>query len=141
MSISSGNPVLDVTANVSDSSISRYRIVQGDGTNTTTSLMVVKAATAETTKPLGITVEATTAANSQCGVRVYGVALLEVDGSGTALDIGDSVCATTGGVGVISTTPDAAQQWAIGYALAPSAASGDIIPVLIDRHLIVKGTA
>lgn len=143
MSVSSGVPIAggDITVKISDASIVKGTIVQGDTTDTTNTDLVCKAATAETTKPLGVTLEATTAADADCAIRVYGVALVKVNGSTSAIDIGDSICATTAGVGVISTTPDAAQQWAIGYALAPSAASGDYIPVLIDRHLIVKGTA
>lgn len=141
MSLSTGRSVLDVTGKISDASISAARIVQGDTTNTTNTDAVFAAATAETTKPLGVTLEPTTAANQDCLIRMLGIAEVEVDGSGTAIDIGTSICATTGGVGVSSSTPDAAQQWAIGYALAPSAASGDIINVLISPHLIVKGTA
>jgi hypothetical protein len=79
--------------------------------------------------------------HENCTIRVFGTSLVEVDGSGTAIDINTSICATTAGVGISSSTPDAAQQWALGFALAPSAASGDTIPVLINRHLVVKGAA
>jgi len=141
MSVSVGYPGIDITVTISDSSISAYRILQGDTTDTTNVLVVMKAATAETTKPLAVTQEATTAADAQCVVRISGVAEVEVNGSGTAIDIGTSICASTGGVGVSSSTPDNAQQWAIGYALEPSAASGDVIKVLVAPHLIVKGAS
>lgn len=87
MSVSSGNQGPDITAKISDSSIAVGRIVQGDTTNTTNTDMVMKAATAETTKPLGITLEAGAAANDEVAVRTSGIALCDVDGSGTALDI------------------------------------------------------
>ena len=142
MSVSSGVPIAggDITVKISDASISKFRIVYGDTTDTTNTDLVCLAATAETTKPLGVTLEATTAADADCAIRTNGIALVEVNGT-SAIDIGDSICSTAAGVGVIASTADAAEQWAIGIALAPSAASGDIIPVLIDRHLIVKGTA
>jgi hypothetical protein len=144
MSFSNGWTGADITALCTDATgITTAKLVYQDTTNSTHAQLAVLAATGETTKPLGITVSGTSSAadNLPCVVRINGIALLTVDGSGTAIDNGDSICATTAGVGVIATTPDAAQQWAIGYAMAPSAASGDIIPVLIDRHLIVKGTA
>jgi hypothetical protein len=143
MSVSSGNWGPDITAICTDNSgITKGRIVQQDTTNSTNTSLQVLAATGETTKPMGITVEDSVAAdNSPVAIRIYGIAMCEVNGSGTAIENGDSICATSAGVGVVSTTPDATAQWAIGYALDPSAASGDFIRVLIDRHLIVKGTA
>ena len=140
MSVSSGNQSGDITVKISDASISAYRIVYGDTTDTTNTDMVMLAATGETTKPLGVTLEATTAADQNCAVRVSGIAKIEVNGT-SAIDIGDSICASTAGVGVISSTADNVAQWAIGFALAPSAASGDVIEVLIDRHMIVKGAS
>jgi hypothetical protein len=141
MSASNEYPVLQIGAVVSDSSISKFRIVQGDTTNTTNTTMVVAAATGETTLPVGVTYEATAAANRRCGITMGGIANVEVNGSGTAIDIGTRIVATSGGVGVANSTPDATDQYAIGIALAPSSASGDIIPVLIAPHLIVKGAS
>jgi hypothetical protein len=63
MSISNGNISADIGVRISDSSISKYRIVQGDTTDTTNALAVVKASTAETTYPIGVTQTATTAAD------------------------------------------------------------------------------
>jgi hypothetical protein len=139
MSVSNGNISADIGVRISDSSISKYRIVTGDTTDTTVALCVMKANTGETTQSLGVTQTATTAADENATVRVYGISLVEM-GSDT-VDINSSVTAEAGGKGAVSTTPDAAQQWAIGFALAPSAADGNIIPVLISPHLIVKGTA
>ena len=141
MSVSSGHPVLDIAMKISDASIARYRIVQGDTSNTTNTDMVAKAATGETTRPIGVTIEATTVADQTAGVRVAGVALVEVNGT-SAIDIGDMICATSAGIGVIATAADATAQYPVGIALAPSAASGDVIPVLLTPGaIIVKGTA
>ena len=141
MSVSSGQGVLDVAFKITDASILAAAIIKGDGTNTTNAERVGTVATAETDKVIGVTLEPTTAANQVIPVRLAGIARLKVDGNAAAIDIGDSICAGAAGVGHKSTTADAAEQWAIGYALEPSAADGDIIDVLIDRHLIVKGTA
>jgi hypothetical protein len=141
MSVSSGNGLLDKAMKVSDASIARYKLVKGDQTNTTNAEPVVTVAGAETERLIGITQEATTAANQFAAIRLAGISKLQVDGNAAAIDIGDSICAGTAGVGHKSTTADAAEQWAIGYALEPSTADGDVITVLIDRHLIVKGTA
>jgi hypothetical protein len=141
MSVSNGNGLIDRAMKVSDASIARYKLVKGDTVNTTNSEKVVTVATAETDKPIGITQEATTAANGIVPVRLAGIGKLQVDGNAAAIDIGDSICAGAAGVGHKATAPDADQQWAIGYALEPSAADGDIIEVMIAPHLIVKGTA
>lgn len=142
MSASNGVSIgLDVTAKISDASIAKFKIVIGDTTDTTNADMVMTVGTAETDKPLGITQEATTAADADCLVRMGGISKCVVDGNANAIDIGTSICAGAAGVGHASTTPDAAQQWAVGYALEPSAADGDIIKVLVSPHLIVKGTA
>lgn len=140
MSVSNGNPVLDIAAKISDASISKSRIVCGDTTDTTNSDLVMKAATSGADKPLGVTTELTSASDQTAAVRVEGIAEIEVDGT-SAIDIGDSIIASTGGKGVIAAAASATAQWSIGYALAPAAADGIVIPVLIDRHLIVKGSA
>ncbi len=139
MSVSEGNEVLDRGVTISDASASKNRLLQGDTTDTTNSLEVYKLATGETTKPLAVLLEPTTEADQPSNARFSGVAVIEMNGD--TIDIGDSIVATTAGKGAIATTPDAAQQWAIGMALQPSSSDGDKIKVLIDRHLITKGTA
>ena len=141
MSVSSGINILNIPFKITDAAIAAYALVMGDTTYTTNSERVGTVATGETDKPLGVTLEATTAANQTIPVQVAGVARLKCDGNAAAIDIGDSICAGASGVGHKSTTPDATAQWAIGFALEPSAADGDIIDVLIAPHLIVKGTA
>jgi len=128
-----GNPSPDVGMIISDASISAYRIVQGDTTDTTNANTVVKAATAATQVPIGITQQASDAADQYKTVRISGISMCEVDGSGTAIDNGTPIIATTGGVGIAATSSGSSVQWVIGFAQAPSSASGDIIPVLIDR--------
>lgn len=142
MSVSSGISDQNViTAICSDSSIAVGKIVQGDTTDTTNSSMVVKAATADTNFPIGVTVSKTTSADEQVAIATDGIVNVYVDGSGTSLDIGTKIVATTAGVGVSVTTADDTAQEVLGVALAPSSASGDIIPVLIARQSLVKGTA
>lgn len=138
--MSEQHPVLPIGGKISDASISKYRIVTGDTTNTTIAVPVFKAAADSTVPALGVTYEATTAANQTCGIVVMGIAYVEVDGT-TPIDINDSIIATTGGKGVKAGAASATTQFAVGHALAPSAADGDIIPVLIDRHLIAKGAS
>jgi hypothetical protein len=141
MSVSNGNDLLTIGAKISDASIGKYSIVTGDTTNTTNSDRVMKAATGGTTKPLGVVQEATAAANKIAAVRVAGISKVRVNGSGTEIDIGDSIIASAGGEGVKVGAASATEQWAIGFALEPSAADNDEIDVLISPHLIVKGTA
>jgi hypothetical protein len=135
------NPTLTIGARCSDASITAGRIVTGDTTDTTNQRMVVKAATGETTQPLGITETLTDAADQNVTVVMQGIAECVVNGNSVNIDINDSIVATTGGIGVKISTLDDTPQLAIGYALAPSAADGDTIPVLIDRHHLTKGTA
>lgn len=118
---------------ISDASIARYRIVQGDTTNTTNAKEVGKAATAETQVPLGVTVYSTAAANRSVAVQREGVALVEVDGNTAAIDIGTPIVAMAGGKGRAAKTGGSGAQWVLGFALAPSEADGDIIPVQIAR--------
>jgi len=139
MSVSTGNPGPDVTMRISDASISAFRIVQGDTTDTTTARAVALAATANTQVPLGVTLAPTVAADEDAPIRTSGIALVEMNGD--TVDIGSPIVATTAGKGAVAPTADATARWLLGHALAPSAADGDVIPVLIGRGLYVKGTA
>jgi len=130
-----------LTVICSDASIAKYKIVYGDQTDTTNIDKVVTVSTGSTQVPIGVTQFATTAEDQQVTLAVNGVTQLYVDGSGNAIDIGDKIIATSAGIGIISATPDATAQEVLGIALAPSGASGDIIPVLIARQSLVKGTA
>ena len=116
-------------------------MVKGDTTNTTNIEAVVDIAANANAVQIGVLQEAVTEANQIRTVRVAGIAIIDVDGSGTAIDIGDSIIPKAGGQGIKAAAEGATAQFAIGYALAPSAADGDEIPVLIDRHRITKGTA
>jgi hypothetical protein len=132
-----GTPTVDATgfiaAKVTGAAIAVGKIVQGDTTNTTNSSIQVLAATASTQKPLGVTTTATTAAGEIATIQYAGICKVNVDGSGTAIDIGTQIVATTAGQGIAAPTADATERWVLGYALAPSAADGDLIPVMIDR--------
>lgn len=141
MSISNAYKGNEIPVTVSDSSSTKYRFMTGDTTDTTNLVIAVKAATGETTPPIGILQEGSSAADAVRTLRIYGTAKLEVDGSGTAIDINTLLVAKAGGVGVSSTTPDAAQQWVGARSLGVSTASGDIILVKIVDILLVKGTA
>lgn len=130
-----------MTAQCSDASIAVGKILQGDTTNTTNVLQVVKAATASTQVPVGITITETDAANEKLTYQYSGIALVNVDGSGTAIDIGTLIVATTAGQGVAAPTFDATARYAVGVALAPSAASGDFIPVQLGLTHFAKGSS
>lgn len=134
-----GNPTLLKAVTISDSSISAYRIVKGDTTDTTNSLMVCAAATASTVPPIGVTTDATTAADEKTTIVMGGIALVNVDGSGTAIDIGTAIVATTGGQGIAASAASNTAQYILGYALEPSAAAGDVIQVLIAPTHITNG--
>lgn len=137
----SDNPGLQKAYLVSDSSIAVARIVTGDTTDTTNSSVVVKLATASTDFPLGITATSTSASDKPATIILSDIAELEVDGNAGAIDINDRLVSNGSGLGVKAATASATAQQVIGYALAPSTASGDVIPILIDRFTFVKGTA
>jgi len=139
--ISNGQDILTSTFLISDASIAAYRLVTGDATDTTNTLAVAKAAGADTELCLGITQALTASADQPCPVRVAGISLLYVDGNAGAIDINTKIVAAANGVGVAATAADATAQEVVGIALAPSTAVGDIIPVLISRMTLVKGTA
>lgn len=141
MSTSQGHPVLDKAATISDSSAAKFRILTGDTTDTTNNLLVLKLATGETTRPIGVLQVATTAADERQTVRFMGISKVTVNGSGNAIDVNDMIVASSGGKGVKSTTPDATDQYPVGIAMAPSTADNDEIDVLLTPGaLIVKGT-
>ena len=131
MGTSSGSPGVHESARISDSSISRYRILQYDTSNTTNYDRVMKAATASSQAPAGITNSATTAANQIAGVRQSGIAKLEVNGNSDNISPGDYIVATAAGVGVKAAAVSATAQYPVGIAQAPSTADGDIIEVLL----------
>jgi len=108
--------------------------------NTTNTDRVAKAATAATQVPIGVTLEPTAAADEQAAVRTGGIALVDVDGSGTAIDIGTPIMATTGGQGIAAATGGSTAQWVIGTALEPSAADGDEIAVLLHTAYYPVGS-
>ena len=139
MSVSTGNPGPDVSMRMSDASISAFRIVQGDTTDTTNARAVVKSATANTEVPLGVTLAPTTAADENVPIRLNGIAQVEMNGD--TVDIGSPIVATTAGKGAVAPTADATARWIVGFAMAPSAADGDVIPVRLAISLFVKGSS
>lgn len=134
-----GTPTVDmegiIAVKISDASIAVGKILQGDTTNTTNSSIVCKAATANTQVPIGVTTTATDAANEIATMQYSGTVKINVDGSGTAIDIGTLIVATTAGQGVAAPTADATSRYIVGKALAPSAADGDLIPVMLKFTL------
>ena len=141
MSMSEGLGNVGITCEVSDASAAEHLIVVGNTSNTTINKKVVAKATGSTVVPLGVTCEATTAANQNATIQVAGVAMVTVDGSGTAIDINDSIIPDSSARGVKAAAAGATEQIALGYALAPSSAAGDVIPVLIDRHHLEIGAS
>lgn len=133
MSVSCGYFAKDVAAVISDSSIEPYRILEGDTTDTTRREMVLKAASDASVPPLAVSLDSTSAADRAITVRVDGVVKIECDGSGTAIDIGDPIVATTGGKGIKADTGGTSAQWCIGTALEPCVIDGGIILVDIGR--------
>jgi hypothetical protein len=140
MSTSEGKPTQFLSCVISDASSSAYRLVNGDTTDTTNTLISCAVATDATAPIIGVTTRATTAADEHTVIVTDGIAMVDVDGNSNAIDIGDFIIPTTGGQGIIAAAAGATAQYAIGIALAPSAADGDVIPVLISRTRIVKGT-
>jgi len=111
--------------------IGTYRIVQAD-----TDVDEVKAATAGTQYPLGITGDggengaASYAENDSLALRYGGISYLKMSGTGTRHQ---RVMATTGGAGIAHTSQD--NVWTIGEAMQ-AWEDGQEIPVLIDRQFI-----
>jgi len=142
MSISNGFKGSDIPVVVSDATSSKYRFMQGDTTDTSNVSLVVKAATGETTPPLGISQQPTTAADQPSTMRVYGIGKLTVNGNSINIDIGDQLTPTTGGLGVKVSTTDATPQYVGAIALEPSTAdSENILVKIVGPYPIVKGTA
>lgn len=92
-------------------------------------------ATAGTDVMVGIALDAATAQGDRIAVQVArgSVARAVVNGSGTAIAIGDPLTATTAGVLIKTTTSG---NRVIARALAASTASGDIIPVLLVDEVV-----
>ena len=125
-------------ARISGSSIGVSRIVQTDATDSDNVLSVLKAATADTSIPIGVTVTSTSSADESATIQIQGVVLIEMNGS-TVLT-GSQIVAATGGKGAVSTTEDDVNQYVAGIALAPSTADGDMIPVFLNLYAINEGT-
>ena len=126
----------------SDSTIASGVIVQLDTSNTSNTETVVKAATASSQIPIGITTTATAAADEEVTIQIGGIALCWVDGNAGAISEGQHVIATTAGQGIVVAAVGVANQYPIGVALQPSAADNDYIPILIHGPAAVnKGTA
>lgn len=141
MSISQGNPTLTVGAKCVDSGgIEIHRICALDSTSSATQT-VISDATANTEKPFGVIAEPTTSTNGDVTVIVSGIAEVEVLATSSNIAVGDYIVASTAGKGAKAPTADATARYVLGTALEASTADGDIIPVLIDRTLYVKGTA
>ncbi len=137
MSTSMGNEGPKIGVIMSDATSSANRFVQGDTTNTTINSIVVKAATADTQIPLGITTKATTEANEPSSIQIYGLA--EIEMNGTTVDIGSQLVAAAGGKGAVATAEDQAAQYSGWVAMAPSTADEDIIPCLFWPSRITEG--
>ncbi|MBN1515524.1 DUF2190 family protein [Candidatus Sumerlaeota bacterium] len=129
MSASEGKATRQAGFKCSDSTISAYRFVTVDASNSTAAETVVALAGAGELA-LGVTYESTAAADRTVGVNLEGVCFLEVDGSGTAIAAGDRLKSDADGMGVKSAA-DGEEYGAI--ALAASSADGDVIPVMIAR--------
>ena len=127
------------SAKCSDSSIAVGRLVQMDSTDSSVTEMVVKASTADTTIPFGITVTSTSAADQNVTIQIQGICNVSMDGS--TIDEGSKIVSAAAGQGAVSTAEDATNQWCVGFALAPSSVANDMIPVLIAPFPLNKGTA
>lgn len=126
----------------SDASILPGVIVQIDTTNTTNTETVVKAATASSQIPVGITTTATDAADQEVTVQFGGICSCWVDGAAGAISEGQHIIATTAGQGIVIAAVGVPNQYPIGVALQPSAADNDYIPILINGPAAVnKGVA
>jgi hypothetical protein len=130
-----------VSYKCSDSAILPGKIVAVDTTNTDNQETVVAAATGSTEKVIGVATTETTAANQEVTIQIGGICKVNCKGDGTSISEGDYIIATTAGQGIVIDTEDATNQYTIGVALQPCAADGDMIPVLIERNAINKGTA
>lgn len=81
----------------------------------------------------GILQETASASGDNVQVATAGVSLLKVDGSGTAIVAGDALMSGASGVGVKMAGAAGTLLPCIGYALAPSTASGDLIPCHLSK--------
>lgn len=72
-------------------------------------------------------------ASGDSSVKLYnrGQAYLEVNGNSSNIAVGDSLTATTNGIGIKTTT---AGDWVGAIALEASTADGDVIPVEFVSH-------
>jgi hypothetical protein len=141
MSISNGFKGVDVPVTVSDSTASKYRFMQVDATDTSHTVFAVKAATADTTAPIGILQIPTTYADECSTLRMGETGKLEVNGNSVNIAGGDKLVSAAGGIGVGASAVSATQQEVGAIACEPSTADGDIITVKIVQFPLVKGTA
>lgn len=82
----------------------------------------------------GILLQTAGASGDRVEVCTDGYCLLKVDGSGTAIAAGDPIMAGASGVGVKLAGAAGTLRPVIGYACAPSTASGDLIPIQVRQN-------
>ncbi len=97
-----------------------------DTSNTTNTKIVCKTATAGA-QVVGIFKEDIASGYKGKIALAAPIVFFKVAGNSTAISEGDYLIVTTGGHGIKSTTD---RDKIVGIALAPSAASGDVIPIL-----------
>lgn len=125
MSVSAGNPLQIVTCQ-STEAVSKYRIV---GLETPTALIRKAGLVADTVLPFGVSLEAASASGKDYSVAVEGEVLVE-HGGGTDIAGGDFLMTDGSGKAIAATTG----KWAIGFALEPATADGDLIRMQIFRY-------
>ena len=131
MSASEGKATRQAGFKCSTDSIGAYLFAKLDTTNSSAAETVAEQATAGD-QVLGVTYEATTAANRNVGVNLEGVCFLKVDGDTAAISAGDRLKSDANGKGV----PVAANNDEYGaIALCASSADDDIIPALIQKAI------
>ena len=128
--------ILSRALTISNDSIVAGVIVTGDTDTTNLSGIIAKLSIASTEVPLCVTLSSTSAADTDITVMTHGVALLTVDGSGTAIAINTRIVAGAGGIGFAAAAASATVQHVLGTAEEPSVAAGDQILVKLESFEI-----
>ena len=85
------------------------------------------------TAPMYLVSEDYTSGDTTVTLYKAGTGRARVDGSGTAIAVGDALTATTGGTLIKTTTSG---NYVIGYALQAATAANDVIYIDIERGLV-----
>lgn len=124
------NGIGNTTTGRSTAAIADARFVI-QATTSTAALHSVTAASASTSPTLGISMNAADDESQNVGVRIDGIATLEVNGASSNIAVNDPLVPTTGGVGIKASASGETAQWIGAIALEPATTDGALITVKI----------